>query len=162
MPRCLSRVSKEPLKEVANRYRRGLRAIDRESHHAPGEVIDDDGKPPAEGPDLRQGDGEPGDPETQCGRHGRKIDVPEVIGVPGGKDARGLLGGTARSWPFPIAKHPTFRRWGEVKACASKDLGNFHLPERRTENFQAPHDVPDELGKAIDRFGQLDERVGPS
>jgi hypothetical protein len=30
-----------------------------------------------------------------------------------------------------------------------------------SSSFQAPHDVTDDLGKAIDRFGQLDECMGP-
>jgi len=46
-----------------------------------------------------------------------------------------------------------------VETRAGKDLSSFHFPEGRTESFQAPHDVANELGKAIDRFGQLDERI---
>jgi hypothetical protein len=84
-----------------------------------------------------------------------------MIGVPGGDDARELLGSAARSWPSSIVKHPTHRRWGEMQTGASEDLGDLHVPEGRAESFQAPHDVTDELGKAIDRFGQLDECVGP-
>ena len=64
VPGCLSRVTKKPLKEAPNRRRRGLRAIDRESHQSPGEMIDDRRCPPTEWPDLRQGEGEPGDPEA--------------------------------------------------------------------------------------------------
>ena len=65
VPGCLSRVTKKPLKEAPNRRRRGLRAIDRESHQSPGEMIDDRRCPPTEWPDLRQGEGEPGDPEAE-------------------------------------------------------------------------------------------------
>jgi hypothetical protein len=48
-----------------------------------------------------------------------------------------------------------------VEAGAGKDLSDLHFPQGRAESLQAPHDVADELGKAIDRFRQLDERVGP-
>jgi hypothetical protein len=160
MARPRTRFAENSIEEVPNCRRRWLRAIDGESHQTPGEMIDDGGNPPAEWPDLRQCAGEPGNPETECGRHGRQIDVPQVIGVSGGDRARGLLGSTARAGQFLVAEHPTHRRWAEVKACASEDLSDFHLSERRAKGFQAPHDVTDELGKAIDRFGQLDECVG--
>jgi hypothetical protein len=55
--------------------------------------------------------------------------------------------------------HPAYRRWPEVKTCTGENLGGLHFPERRAEGFQAPHEVTHELGKPIDWFGQLDERV---
>lgn len=48
-----------------------------------------------------------------------------------------------------------------MKAGASENLSDLHFPERRAEDFQAPHEVTHELGKAIDRFGQPDERGRP-
>jgi len=71
----------------------------------------------------------------------------------------GLLGNTERSWPFPIVKHLSHSCWGKMKTSASENLGNLHLAEGGAEYFQTPHGVTDELGKAIDRFGQLDERI---
>ena len=91
MPGYLPHLPKKSIKKRANCHRRRLRTIDRESHHAPGEVVDRNGEPPAEWPDLRQGEGEPGGPEAQRRGNGCEIDVPEVFGVPGGDDASGFL-----------------------------------------------------------------------
>jgi hypothetical protein len=50
----------------------------------------------------------------------------------------------------------------QVETGARKDLGGFHLPEGGTEVLQTPHQVADELGKAIDRFGSWTSASGPS
>lgn len=51
-----------------------------DSHDAPREVIDHDGNPPTEGPDLRQREGEPRHPEAERGWNRREIGVPDVVG----------------------------------------------------------------------------------
>src|SRR5436309_1857734 len=159
VPGCLPHVPGKPPKEFPNRCRRGLRAIDREFHQTPGEVIDGGRYPPAKRPDLRQSEGKPRSPEPERGGNGREIDVPEVIGVPGGDDVSGFLGSMVGSWPFPVAKHPTYRRWGEVKTGAGENLSEFHLPEGRTEDLEAPHEVGDEIGELAHRLGQADQCV---
>ena len=53
-------------------------------------------------PDLGQGEGQPGGPESKRSWNGRQIKVPEVIGVPGGDDARGALGSFPRSGLFVL------------------------------------------------------------
>ena len=147
--------------ESANCCGARFATIDREPHHAPREVIDGHGEPPAKRPDLRNSKRQPGGPEAERRGNSRQIHMPQVIGVPGGDDAGRLFRGTARSWPFPIAKHPAHGCWGEAQTGASEDLGDLHFSESGAWEFQASHQVADELGKAIDRFGQLDERVGP-
>src|SRR5207249_2888597 len=101
----------------------------------------------------------PRSPEPERGGNGREIDVPEVIGVPGGDDVSGFLGSMVGSWPFPVAKHPTYRRWGEVKTGAGENLSEFHLLEGRTEDLEAPHEVGDEIGELAHRLGQADQCV---
>src|SRR2546426_951087 len=56
-----------------------------------GEMIDGNCDPPAEGPDLGQGEGEPGGPEAQRGGNGREIHMPEVIRMSGSDDASDSL-----------------------------------------------------------------------
>lgn len=112
LKRLVACASEKSLKKLPDRSRRRQRAINHESHHAPGEMIDDGRCPPAEWPDLRQGKGKPGDPEAERRRYGRQIDVPEMIGVPGDDHALGLLGIMARSRPSPVAKHPANGRRG--------------------------------------------------
>src|SRR5438093_3463810 len=66
----------------------------------PREVIDDNGDPPAERPDLGKSERQPGDPETESGRDRTEIAVPNLIGSARGHDAactrssaNGRLGG---------------------------------------------------------------------
>ena len=87
-----SRFPEDPREEFSNRSRGRYRTVDRESHQASGEVIDDGRYPPAKRPDLRQSEGKPRSPESERCGNGREIDVPEVIGVPGGDDVSGFLG----------------------------------------------------------------------
>jgi len=44
----------------------------------PGKVVDHNSEPPAERPDLGQGEWQPGNPESQGGGDGGQIDVREV------------------------------------------------------------------------------------
>ena len=124
-------------------------------------MIDCHGEPPAKRPDLRQCEEEPRNPEAQGGGEGGQIDVPEVIWLFCAHDPRRRLRNLARLGPPCIPLHSANCGRPEVETRAGEDLGGFHVPEGGAEDFQAPHDVTDELGKSIDRFGQLNERVGP-
>src|SRR6266850_3604315 len=66
----VSRLRSRPLgssfEESPYRGRGRQRAINRESHHAPGVVIDSKLEPSAEWPDLGQGEGKPGRPSSAC------------------------------------------------------------------------------------------------
>jgi len=159
VPRCLPRVPEEPLKEVSNRCRRGLRAIDRESHHTPGEVVDGDREPPAEGPDLRQGEGNPGGPEAECSGDGGQVYVPEMIRLPGGHDTRGRLRSIARLGLSRIVQHPPHRGGSEMETRPGEDLSYLHLPQRWAEDSEPLHEVGDEIGESVHRFGQADEGI---
>jgi hypothetical protein len=136
------------------------RTVNRETHHPTGEVVDGHRQPPAEGPDLRQGEGQPGGPESQRRGNGREIHMPGVIRLPGGDDAEVCLSDLPRVGPTRAPKHPTNRRRLKVQTCAGEDLGDFHLSEGGAEGFRTVHKVADEPGNSIDRFGQLNERVG--
>jgi len=46
-----------------------------------------------------------------------------------------------------------------VETGAGEDLGSFHFSECRTQNLETPHEVRDEIGKPVHRFGQADERI---
>jgi hypothetical protein len=65
----------------------------------------------------------------------------------------------ARLGPTRIPLHPAHRRRPEVETRASEDLGCFDLSKGRTENPKTPHEVSDEVGKPVHRFGQTDERI---
>ena len=66
-------------------------AEDGDTHDAPGEVVHNDGQPPAEGPALRQGKGQPGHPEAAKG-DGCQVHVPYVVWTLGGDDSLGRFG----------------------------------------------------------------------
>src|SRR6266705_3976221 len=89
--RPLSRPPECTLEKPPNRSRGRQRAVDREAHYTPGEVVDDNREPPAKWPDLRQGERNPRGPEAQRGGDGRQVHVPEMIWLAGGDDARGRL-----------------------------------------------------------------------
>ena len=82
--------SHEPAEERSHGDGIRLLAEDRVAHGAAGEVVDDDGDPPAERPALRQGEGPKGGPEAQRGRHEGQVDVPDVVRILGGDEARGF------------------------------------------------------------------------
>jgi len=48
-----------------------------------------------------------------------------------------------------------------VEPGAGENLGEFHFSENRTEDLETPHEVTDEVGEPIHRFGQTDKRIGP-
>src|SRR5207249_10018543 len=67
------------IEEGAHLLRRWFLGENRDAHDAAREVIDDDGDPPAEGPDLRKSEGGPRNPEAEGGRYGREVDMPDVV-----------------------------------------------------------------------------------
>jgi hypothetical protein len=144
MPGYLSRPPKKSIKKRTNFLRGRLRAIDRESDHAPREMVDGYREPPAKRPDLRQGEGKPRSPEAEGGGNGGQIDVPEVIRFTGGHDVTGWLKNLSRLGAPRILLHPANRGGSEVETRAGEDLGHLHLTELGAENLAAPHDVADD------------------
>src|SRR6266571_5341165 len=85
--------------------------------------------------------------------------MPEAIRMASGDNARGWLKNLSRLGPSRVPLHAANGRRPEVESGAGEDLGDFHLPEGRTEEFETPHDVAYEVGKLVHRFRQADERV---
>jgi len=157
----LANAPENSFQDPANRRRGRLPTKDREAHHAPREVVDGKYKPPAEGPDLRQREGEPGGPEAERSGNGREINVPKVIRPPSGDAARARLTRWLRLGPSRVPLHPANGRRPEVEARPGQDLGAFHFSESRAEDLEALHEVSDKVRKLVHRFGQTDERIRP-
>jgi hypothetical protein len=150
---------KDSLQKIPNCLRGRLATIDRESHDPPREVVDCNREPPAKWPDLRQGEGEPGDPEAQGGGDGGQIHMPKLLGLFRAHNTRRRLRNFPRLGPPCIALHPSNRRGPEVEASPGEDLRGSHLSKGRAENLETPYDVGDEVGKSVHRFGQADESI---
>ena len=105
----------------------GWLALERgDTHHSPGEVVDDDRHPVAERPTLRQREWQPTGPEA-AGRHGRQIDVPDVPRIFGRDDAffRVRFGfAHERFMPRLLLEHPANSRRAKVQACSGKRLSS--------------------------------------
>ena len=80
MTRRNSDVVDGAIEKTADRIGRGLLGEYRDPRDPPREVIDHDTDPPAEGPDLRECEGEPRHPEAERGWNRREIGVPDVVG----------------------------------------------------------------------------------
>ena len=116
--------------EGADRCRRRLAGKRCHAHHAPREVVDHDGHPPAERPALRHGKGEPGRPEAASDRHRRQIDVPGIVGSLGAHDARwGWLAGWRRLEGTRSFDHSSDGCRAQVQARTGKRGGDLALAE---------------------------------
>src|SRR5713101_1468102 len=102
---------------------------DSETHQAPRAVVDDHREPPAERPDLRQGEGTPRGPEAEGGGHSRQINVPEVIRLSGCDGTRGRLESQTGSRELCLPQHSAHRRGSEVETRAGEDLGDLDLAQ---------------------------------
>ena len=85
----------KPLQKVPDHHGGGLSAVGRESHDAPRVVIGGNPNPPAQRPNLRQGEGKPRGPEAECSGSGAQVYVPEVIRMSGSDHAGDLALATA-------------------------------------------------------------------
>ena len=141
MPGPLAHPPENSLQKPANGSGGRLSPKDSEPHHPPGEVVDHDGEPPTERPDLRQSEGKPGNPEAQGGGDGGQIDMPKVIRPPSGDAARTCLTRLSRLGPSGVPLHPTNGGRPQVEASSGQDLGDFNFSEVRTEDLEAPNDV---------------------
>lgn len=139
----------------------GLATEDRGAHDAPRAVVDGDAHPPAEGPDLRQGEGKPRGPEAKRGGNARQIDMPQVVRLPGGDDARRWLQGPAGFRGSRRAQHPADGRRAEVQTRTCENPGDPDSPHGGAEDLQPPPEVADEVGEPVHRLGETDESVGP-
>ncbi len=152
----------------------GLLREDAARDDAAREVIEDDGDPGAERPALREGKGEPRDPEAERGRDDREIDVPEVFGVAGEHDTAGRAGrfrsffalvrlgiaGRPCPWHVPF-EHSLHGGGGEDEPRACEHLGDADLAEEGTDRAELLHHDGDEVREAVHRRGQADERSRP-
>ena len=89
---------------------------DGKSHDPTRVVIDSDGNPPAEGPALREGPGQPRHPEPERGRHGGEIDVPDVVGAIGVDTTSCFEAGQLRLSPRPFPQHAAHGGGAEVQS----------------------------------------------
>jgi hypothetical protein len=148
------------LPEEPNHFPGGRLLLEvRDAHRSAREVIHDDGDPPAEWPPLRQGQGQPGDPESANRRHRREVHVPDVVRALGCDDSR-LRGSMRRSRRLRGGpEHSPHRRRPEVEAGTGKDACDVARSHPRTQHLQAASEIADELREPVHRLGDLDERV---
>ena len=123
----------------------GLLAEDGDAHGLPGEVVHNDGQPPAEGPALRQGKGQPGHPEA-AKRNGRQVHVPDVVGALGGDDSLGRCGILCCCSGVQLAgrrllvlglEHPADGGGAEVQTRAGENLSELDFAEGRAGDLEA-------------------------
>src|SRR6266581_2933869 len=157
----MAHLPEEPLQELTNGTRGWLAAIEREPHDAPRAVVDGDAHPPAEGPDLWQGEGNPRNPESKGGGNGRQVDMPEVVRLANGDDTRRCLRGQERLRRSRRAQHPADRGRAEVQTRTGQNPGDLDSPHGGAEDLQPPHDVANEVGEPIHRFRQPNESISP-
>jgi hypothetical protein len=125
------------------------------------EVIDCDGNPPAEGPDLRKSERQPGDPEPERGWDGRHVDIPNMIRSAGGDNA---AGGRQRRRGRGLGRRPEHApngSWPEVKTSATKDVCDPGLAHQGAKHLEATDEIGNEVREPVDGLRRLDERVGP-
>ena len=120
-----------------------------------------DGDPRAERPALRVREREPRNPEPGPGRHGREIDVPGVIGDLCDDDAAAANGdlGIVMYRRRCLANHGSDRRRAEVEPGTDEDVRDPLAADRGEPTRELPHEVPDEIRTAVDRFDRADERL---
>ena len=139
-------------------------------------VVEHHGDPPAKRPANRYGKRKEAQPEAAPSRHDREIDVPQMMGKSGrhsaslGRRRRSVCGRSLRTFGVSARfgcrrrsdgplKQPARGGWREMQTGSRQDLRAAVSAHRRQSRLERLHDVCDELRKAIDRFGQLDERV---
>ena len=133
IPRSLAHCSNRAAQERSKNPGSGFLGEHGETLNFPGEVIDDDGDPPAERPLLGHGEREPRGPEAAEGRDYGEVSQPDVV------------------WPIrldPRDRGLCLKRWGmygfflhepangrgpDLQSCSAQVLGDLLFPELRTE-----------------------------
>ena len=101
-------------------------------------------------------------PETRAGRHQREIHVPGVARMlhddgPAGFRLCWFL--RRRGRRIGPREHAPDRRSRDMQCSATQHVGNPDFAHRRAEGFELLYGVKDEVGEAVDGYGQLDESV---
>ena len=128
--------------ELTHSLAGGLSPKRGQTHDPPGEVIHDDGHPPAERPALREGQRRPSHPKSAHRRDRRQVDVPHVVGVIARDSVRFLASSCGSfSWrrPWMPFEHSSYRRGAQVESGASQGLGDFNLAHGGTKGAQPSH-----------------------
>jgi hypothetical protein len=159
VPRPVAKPPENSVQEYPNCLGGRLTTKGREPHHPARVVIDGNPNPPTERPEVRQGEGNPRDPETESLGHDGQIHVPEVIRLPNRDHARDYLRSVARSRPSRVFQHPAHGSRAEVESRASKNLCDLDPPHRGAKNLEAPQEIADEVRKPVHGLGQAEERV---
>ena len=152
---------------------------DGEAHGATRKVVEDDGHPVAEGPALRQREGQPRCPESQLGWYQGKINMPDMVDPLGRDHSLGSLGGNRLGLPSLFSRQSRrllLRRVGmrsfledaadgggaQVESGSAKHLSNLLLSQGRAESLQSLDEMADQLGKLVDRLEGLHKASVPS
>ncbi len=136
--RSLAARMDRPIEETLDRV--GIRNLgkDGKTDDRPRILIDGYGNPLAVRPALGKGKREPRHPEPGSGRNRRQIDMPGMPRI-------------ASDHAAPADRCRTQRQAG-----TSEKLSHAFVAHRREQSFQLPHQVPDEVGVAVDRLDRLD------
>src|SRR4029450_9864717 len=94
-------------------------------------------------------------------RHGREIEMPDVVGACRGHDARGRTTHGRPLWLGIRGEHLAYGRCADVKGGAREDTGDAPGAHPWAKRLQASHDVGDEVRESVHRLGDPHERAGP-
>ena len=146
-------------------FGRRLAAKNGRSHQAARIVIDDHRHPPAERPALRQRQRRPGNPEPAADRHGRQIDVPDVVGTLCGHTAGDRFGSVRlfrrnRKFGF-VLEDSADGRGRQVESGPGERFANLPLAKRGTESLEAPDDMADKVGNLLTGSRACTSASGP-
>jgi hypothetical protein len=131
-----------------------------EADEAAGDLVNDDGHPPAEGPALRQREGKPPNPETRSCGDRRQVEMPHLPWMP--SDGPTPWSPSRRDVVVErtdrLTYHPADCRCTQVQAGFCEHVGHTLGPHRREQELQLAHEVPDEVRVAVHRLSGLNER----
>ena len=129
------------------------------SDRVSGGVVQGDGDPVTEGPDLRKGVRKPRDPQPRTRGDDGQVHVPDVVGMPCRHDASGGRHSRRRRQigrRTAATEHPAGDSGAQAETRAGQHVGQPPPAHRRAQRLQPLHDEARELGK---RFTGEDRRT---
>ena len=122
-------------------------------------MIDHVQDPPASGPTLADGVGNPVGPESARYRYRRQIGVPGVPGILRHDAAlfACFVGRRVRSVEWLLLENSSHRRLPDVNTRSCQNIGDLHLAKRWAEQLDLLDGIPNKVGKSIHRCLRLDE-----
>ena len=163
----LRRASSPPGRLVKYKADLGTRGSPLESskaERASRPVVNNDCNPPAEGPGLGEGKGQPTGPESCAGRDSGGVEAPNVVWVVRDHGARlgrrwrlvGILGGCPWGWRLGCGlavQHAPDGARCDMKAGASQESGDASPAHQGKECLELDDHGCDEVGELVDRDG---------